>query len=122
MDAINALGIIRQPVVTPAAPRVPAAVPQAEAKPEAPQIKLGGAGADVPTIDAKRYAAVKQAAEAIANPYVLGDKSFTIFKDSTGQLITRFFSKRDGKVTYLPEPQLLKASVTSEPALLKIKV
>jgi hypothetical protein len=77
---------------------------------------LPGAGktADV-TFDAqvaeqKRAAAVQEMSQQVADVYVLGDQSFTIFKDVTGQYITRFTSLRDGKVTYFPEPVIYKMS------------
>lgn len=53
-------------------------------------------------LDAKRLERLNQA----ANSFALGDQRFTIYKDTTGQFITRFTSLRDGKVTYLPEPTL----------------
>ena len=62
----------------------------------------------------KRYEAIRQAAQHIANSYVVSDKTFTIFKDVTGQYITRFTSLRDGRVTYIPEPQLLRSNAPEE--------
>jgi hypothetical protein len=56
---------------------------------------------------------------------VLGDTEFAIFKDQSGQLITRFRNKVDGKVTYIPQPSLftLGGSSTAEAASsFKIKV
>jgi hypothetical protein len=59
--------------------------------------------------DGQRLAAVAQAAGSYpVNQYPVGDKSFSIFKDATGQYITRYVSLRDGSVTYLPEPELFK--------------
>ncbi|HEU5047015.1 MAG TPA: hypothetical protein VFT64_04145 [Rickettsiales bacterium] len=40
--------------------------------------------------------------------YALGDQTFSIFKDATGQFITRYVSLRDGSVTYVPAPVLVK--------------
>lgn len=55
---------------------------------------------------------IKAAAQAFNYP--LGDKKFTIYKDSrTGEYITRFTSLIDGSVTYYPPPQLLKLSAGS---------
>ena len=62
---------------------------------------------DATVIEPQRQAAVQRAAQQLANVYVVSDLRFTIFKDSTGQYITRFTSLRDGKVTYIPEPSLL---------------
>lgn len=54
--------------------------------------------------DAKRLERLRQA----ANTFVLSDQSFTMYKDATtGQFITRFTSLRDGKVTYIPEPDMV---------------
>jgi hypothetical protein len=57
----------------------------------------------------KRYQQVLKAAKAVAaDAYVVSDKSFSIFKDVSGQYITRYTSLRDGRVTYIPEPRLLQ--------------
>ena len=56
-------------------------------------------------IEQKRHDAVKQAA---SNVFVVSDQSFTIFKDNNGQYVTRYTSLRDGRVTYIPEPELLR--------------
>lgn len=53
--------------------------------------------------EARRIERVEQAADT----FVVSDQRFTIFKDTTGQLITRFTSLRDGTVTYVPESNLL---------------
>ncbi len=61
--------------------------------------------------------------QAAADFFVISDTSFTIFKDATGQYVTRFTSLRDGKVTYFPEPVLFKrgnSGSTTSPSLLKI--
>lgn len=70
---------------------------------------------DPAQMEKRRYEAVKQAAQ---DTYILGDQRFTIFKDSTGQYITRFTSLRDGRVTYIPEPQLLGRNKGSAPVLI----
>ena len=54
-----------------------------------------------------RFQSVRKAATALRDVFVVSDKIFTIFKDSSGQFITRFTSLRDGKVTYYPEPDIL---------------
>ena len=69
--------------------------------------------ADIQAADQKRLQAVQKAAQDVANLYVVSDKKFTIFKDATGQYITRFTSLRDGTVTYVPAPQLFKLSSAS---------
>ncbi|MCI5050172.1 MAG: hypothetical protein MRY32_07575 [Rickettsiales bacterium] len=77
--------------------------------------------------DEERFAQVEQAAKAMVNNmdhFVVSDTKFTIFKDATGQYITRFTSLRDGSVTYIPEPEIMKyAAQTRMPreSLVEIK-
>lgn len=57
----------------------------------------------------KRYEQLQRAAQTFfKDVYAVSDQTFSIFKDSTGQYITRFTSLRDGRVTYIPEPQMLQ--------------
>lgn len=64
--------------------------------------------------DEGRRAKVEMAArDFIANAYVVSDHSVTIFKDSTGQFITRLRNLKDGRVSYYPEPDMLRMSVPS---------
>jgi hypothetical protein len=56
----------------------------------------------------KRLAAVQQGAVQIANLFAVGDTKFTIFKDGSGQYITRFTSLRDGSARYFPEPDVVR--------------
>ncbi len=65
---------------------------------------------DAHAVDQSRTEAVLKAAQQVANVYVLGDQTFSLFKDPTGQYITRFTNLQDGKVTYIPEPTLLELS------------
>ena len=60
-------------------------------------------------IEAQRRNAVIQAAKnyPFKDSYVVGDTTFSIYKDTQGQYITRYVSLRDGRVTYIPEPKLL---------------
>jgi hypothetical protein len=62
----------------------------------------------VQTAEQNRYEAVKQASQEAPNVYPLGDRTFTIFKDASGQFVTRYTSLRDGRVTYSPELVTLK--------------
>ncbi len=65
----------------------------------------------------QRYEKVFRAAQSIfKDSYVVSDKSFSIFKDSSGQYVTRYTSLRDGRVTYIPEPQLLRKFEDSQRA------
>lgn len=96
------------PQARPAAPVLPKA---ASAPASAPSI--GGGIFDPVQAEAVRMESVKRAAQSNANNYVLGDQRMTFFKDSTGQYITRYVSLRDGRVTYIPEPQLMNIGGTS---------
>ena len=58
--------------------------------------------------DTAYQAALRQAAISFKNVYAVSDTNFTIFKDTTGKYITRYVSLRDGSVTYIPEPTLVK--------------
>ena len=107
MDTIG----ITQPVIV-SVPVLPATVhrdaPTVIALPDSNQ-----AGYDVEAAEQTRAATVRHLAQQIANEFVLGDQTFSIFKDATGQYITRFTSLRDGRVTYIPEPSLFKLGGTS---------
>lgn len=60
-------------------------------------------------IEAQRLANVQRAAESMFKDiFVVSDARFTIYKDGSGQYITRYTSLRDGKVTYIPEPNMLQ--------------
>lgn len=102
------------------------AAPQVKAATVAPLIKKPSGGADqvidTQAAEQRRYDTVKRLAEDIANVFVIGDQRFTIFKDSTGQYITRFTSLRDGRVTYIPEPQLFKQSGALNLPSIELKV
>jgi hypothetical protein len=57
----------------------------------------------------QRYDQVLNASQNVAgNSYAVSDKSFTIFKNTDGQYVTRYTSLRDGKVTYVPEQTLVQ--------------
>jgi hypothetical protein len=53
-----------------------------------------------------RLDTVIKAANTFKNVYAVSDTKFTIFKDSSGQFVTRFTSLKDGSVTYIPEPDI----------------
>lgn len=107
-------------------PSVPSA-PATPAAPAAPSIPLPGQSQvafDAKAAEQSRAEAVLRAAEQVANVFVIGDRTFSLFKDATGQYITRFTSLRDGKVTYVPEPTLfnkLGGSSGNTTPLLKIQ-
>lgn len=67
---------------------------------EKPEVKMS---------DDKRYEVVKRAAKSyFKDVYAVSDTSFTMFRDTSGQIITRFRNLRDGSVTYIPEPEILQ--------------
>ena len=56
--------------------------------------------------DEQRRSHMEQASQAIIRDiYAVSDSKFTIFKDASGQYITRIVNLRDGRVTYIPEPE-----------------
>lgn len=68
--------------------------------------------------DKKRYEQIMAAAQSFTgDPYPISDKSFAIFKDASGQYVTRFTSLRDGRVTYVPELRLLQQFESQQRAL-----
>lgn len=65
--------------------------------------------ADVKLPDDKRFKQVERAAQIFfKDVFVVSDTKFTIFKDTSGQYVTRFTNLRDGSVTYIPEPEILR--------------
>jgi hypothetical protein len=73
------------------------------------------------SIEQKRFEKIRAAsADFFKDFYPLGDKTFTIYKDTSGQYVTRYTSLRDGKVTYYPESDLLRRN--SNPELLPQEV
>ena len=58
--------------------------------------------------DTEREATVRQAALSFKNTYAVSDQEISIFKDASGTFITRYVSERDGSVTYVPEPTLVR--------------
>lgn len=104
----------------PSVPALPAPAPDAQ-QPVLPQAQTAF---DAGAAEQTRLETIQRLAQQIANVYVIGDQTFSLFKDVTGQYITRFTSLRDGKVTYIPEPTLFKLSGASggeSAALLKIQ-
>ncbi len=63
---------------------------------------------DLTASDERRMQSIKRAIEQAKDTYPVSDSTFTIFKDASGQFVTRFTSLRDGSVSYFPEPELLK--------------
>lgn len=66
--------------------------------------------ADLKRLDEQRLSDIKRVIErnSFKDVFAVRDNSFTIFKDKSGQYVTRFTDLRDGTVTYVPEPEILK--------------
>ena len=65
--------------------------------------------ADIRASEDRRAARVREAAKTyFKDVFVVNDTTFSIFKDSSGQYITRFTNLRDGSVTYIPEVEILQ--------------
>lgn len=86
-------------------------LPAPSQAPALPVIGGGDHSFDADQAEAVRLENLKQAAHNAPQP--LGSQSFTMFKDSSGQVITRFRDANSGKVVYIPEPQLLRLSQAS---------
>lgn len=116
MDPIRSiLGGAPQPVALPR-PAVAGATLSALPKPATDPIFSAPQSEANFDAEQKRFEAVQRAAQGIANLFVISDQRFTIFKDSAGQYITRFTNLRDGRVMYIPEPDLLNMA-RSAPAV-----
>lgn len=113
---------ISLPVIKPVI-SVPSPAPVA-AQPAVPFVPIGSNDAEVynPEVaDQQRLQTVQRLSQKISDVFVVSDRTFTIFKDVSGQYITRFTSLRDGKVTYIPEPNLFKIGGESDSINVKIK-
>lgn len=91
-----------------------------EPKPVAEQVAY-----DASKTDKTRYENMEKASQLFKDVYVVSDTRFSIYKDFTGQYVTRFTSLRDGSVTYIPEPdmmQYLEQRGKARKALLRIDV
>ncbi len=79
-------------------------------------LKTSGDQANSSTSDTevRRYEQVLAASQVAADPFPISDRSFTIFKDASGQYVTRYTSLRDGTVTYVPELKLLQQFETRQ--------
>lgn len=64
---------------------------------------------DLEVAEQRRFEKVEQASQQFFRDFfAVSDTTFSIYKDISGQYITRFTSLRDGSVTYIPEPELLQ--------------
>ncbi len=123
MDAIGTLPNAVQTLPAPTS-NAASALPKPVAHDAPPVVTTDQATIDaqVQKAEQKRYEAVQRMAQDVANVYVVSDKRFTIFKDVTGQYITRFTSLRDGRVTYIPQPKLVALSGNNAGPTVAIKV
>lgn len=80
---------------------LPAPVPQPQQYVEVPTAQL----------DEQRMEALKQAVAAVLPRFFfpVTDVRFTMFKDPSGQIVTKFTSLVTGEVSQIPEPELLKS-------------
>lgn len=64
---------------------------------------------EAPDAEKAREAFIQKASENYRSAffYPISDVKFTIYKDSTGQYVTRFTNLIDGKVTHVPEPEVI---------------
>jgi len=110
---MDALGSIKPVVSSPKSVKADAVITKPAQAQSLP--KIGGSGQsgyDVEAADAKRQQVLVKAARNAPQP--LGSQVFTMFKDTTGQMVTRFRDTNSGKVTYIPEPQLLRQAAAAE--------
>ena len=64
---------------------------------------------DVQLTDEERYERLKRnARDYVRDMFAVSDMTFSIFKDASGQFITRTTSLRDGSVKYIPEPDMMQ--------------
>lgn len=69
---------------------------------------------DVQKTEQQRLDTVVQAASTFKNIYAVSDITFSIFKDTSGQFVTRFTSLKDGSITYIPEPDISRFVETNQ--------
>ena len=104
MDINNIIApVVNQPKPAPKADTpLPKPAASAPAVP-APAPKVDTVSKD---LERARIERVQAALESIRNTYAVSDSRFTLFKDSTGDIVTKVTSLRDGSVSYFPEKTL----------------
>lgn len=107
---MDALGNI-QPVTIRIPQTAQPVLPAPSQGPTLPVLGSGSASFDAEAAESQRLEHLRQAARNAPQP--LGSQSFTMFKDATGQVITRFRDINSGKVVYIPEPNLLRLANAS---------
>src|SRR5689334_15953309 len=68
----------------------------------APIIPVAHTDSELAQLPDRYREVIAQLSASLKDFYALGDTQFTIFKDASGQYITRYTSLRDGTVTYVP--------------------
>lgn len=63
---------------------------------------------DLGKAEAERLETLRRGAQQLTNAYPLGENKISIYKDGSGQYITRSVNQRTGQVTYIPEPSILE--------------
>ncbi|MFW0777618.1 MAG: hypothetical protein ACN2B6_07870 [Rickettsiales bacterium] len=109
---MDALGSIKPVVSSPKPVKADAVIAKPTQAQSLPNIGGGQSGYDAQAADAKRQEVLVKAARNAPQP--LGSQVFTMFKDTTGQMVTRFRDTNSGKVTYIPEPELLRQAAATE--------
>lgn len=81
--------------------------PQARPLPQQPAPSMDETKFNPQQTDETRLENLQRAAEMMQTDiYVVADAKFSIYKDLSGQFVTRFTSLRDGAVTYFPEQDM----------------
>jgi hypothetical protein len=107
--AIGGYSATPKPVEAGGAKFVPSSVSVPVKTPEPVQVNQSAVAEVTPeVIDKQRADAVAQAATVVRDYFAVSDTRFTIFKNGSGEFITKFTSLRDGSITYFPEPELFK--------------
>lgn len=57
-------------------------------------------------VEKQRFEQIQRAAKAYSDVFIVSDTRFAIFKNKSGEYITRFTSLKDGSVSYVPERYL----------------
>lgn len=107
-------------VIVPAMPRTAPSGDSGPVLPQQPEVDTPQLIPDTNVLaaaDQRRLDTVTKAAGGIANSQILGTQSFALFRDATGALITRFWDRSTNKVTYIPEPQMLKLAGDTGPSV-----
>jgi hypothetical protein len=116
MDIVKLSGSPTLPQIFPGAGKSAPQVKEIPQPQQAAQVETEAA--IIEATERRRYERIIQAAQTVvADLYVVSDQKFSIYKDVSGQYITRYTSLRDGSVTYIPEPELLRRAERAQASL-----